>query len=672
MTSGKPCRKGYLRLVWGRLSTISLSEVRRWWLRRIPILEWAPRYKLQENFIPDLITGMMLSVQQVAQGLAFAVMSSVHPVFGLYGSFFSPLIYAFFGMGRHVFTGTFAITSLISCAAVERLVPLNSNNVTNASLDDMGLSDFEMQRIGVAAAVTFLGGVIQMSMFLLNLGCTTILLSEPVVSAMTTGAATHVVTSQVKFLLGMKMPYISGPLGMFHIYIYIFKNINLAHIGALLLSIVSLVVLILTKELNEKFKSKIRFVIPIDLALIISASLACYFADMSKTYGFDVIGPIPKGIPLPKVPPMDTLQHVVVEAFGVAIVGYAVSIFLAYNSSKKFKYPVCENQELLAHGLSNIIPSFFFCIPNSGAPVRSFLSYSVGSKTQVASLISCALVLFVIYFVAPLLYWLPMCVLAAIIVVGLKGMLIQFRDLKKYWNVDKFDWVIWICTYLVTICFAANIGLLFGVVFSIAVGVLRLTRAKILRVVNMHEEYSTETEDKHSEVKVISVGAPLVFLNAKRFHKDVLEMNRKFVTRRDSCMHTNGALLMTTPKGFYNGQFQHNGSFNTTLILDCSGVPFLDYTGVTTLTQMSQDLREYDTAVLFSGCSGESGPSCGEVTHLYSYTMLNGFCFIISASLVKALKFCGSKHEHFFTTVKAALDALKVKTVDRMICSVVS
>lgn len=54
-------------------------------------------------------------------------------------------------------------------------------------------------------------------MFMLQLGSATFLLTEPVISAMTTGAATHVVTSQVKYLLGMKMPYISGPLGFFHV-----------------------------------------------------------------------------------------------------------------------------------------------------------------------------------------------------------------------------------------------------------------------------------------------------------------------------------------------------------------------------------------------------------------------------------------------------------------------
>ncbi|MEE6463589.1 hypothetical protein FKM82_005963 [Ascaphus truei] len=381
-----------ISLTWVRISTLSFSDVRLWWKRRMPILEWAPKYRLQENLLPDTVSGMMLTVQQVAQGLAFALMSSVHPVFGLYGSLFPPLIYAIFGMGRHVSTGTFAITSMISAGAVERLVSPNNGNVTNSSLGVLGISDFEMQRIEVAAAVTFLGGIIQVSMFVLHLGSATLILSEPVVSSMTTGAATHVVTSQVKYLLGIKVPYMSRPLGMFYTYTYIFNNIRMIQIEVMLLSILCIVVLLLVKQLNQKFKSIIKIVIPIDLILIITASLACYYGDMESAYSMHVVGHIPKGIPLPQVPPMDILSEVIFEAFGVALVGYTVSIFLAYNSANKFKYSVDENQELLAHGLSNLIPSFFFCIPNAGAPARSFLLCNNGAKTQVtsASLLICS------------------------------------------------------------------------------------------------------------------------------------------------------------------------------------------------------------------------------------------------------------------------------------------
>lgn len=215
MTGAKRKKKS---LPWSKMRIPRCEDFKQWCRRRLPVLEWATHYSLKESLLPDTVSGMMLAVQQVAQGLAFAVLSSVHPVFGLYGSLFPAIIYAIFGMGRHVATGTFALTSLISANAVERLVPLSSQNLTtHSNTSVLGLSDFEMQRIGVAAAVSFLGGVIQVAMFVLQLGSATFLITEPVVSAMTTGAATHVVTSQAKYLLGMKMPHISGPLGFFYV-----------------------------------------------------------------------------------------------------------------------------------------------------------------------------------------------------------------------------------------------------------------------------------------------------------------------------------------------------------------------------------------------------------------------------------------------------------------------
>ncbi|XP_045876144.1 anion exchange transporter [Meles meles] len=637
MTGTKRKKKG---LLWSKMQTPHCEDFKQWCRRRLPILEWAPHYNLKENLLPDTMSGIMLAVQQVTQGLAFAILSSVHPVFGLYGSLFPAIIYAIFGMGRHVATGTFALTSLISANAVERLVPLSSQNFTQSNISTLGLSDFELRRIGVAAAVSFLGGVIQVAMFVLQLGSATFLLTEPVISAMTTGAATHVVTSQVKYLLGMKMPYISGPLGFFYIYAYVFENIKSVRLEALLLSLLSIVVLVLVKELNEQFKRKIKVVLPVDLVLIIAASFACYCTNMEITYGLEVVGHIPKGIPPPRAPPMNVLSAVITEAFGVALVGYVASLALAQGSAKKYKYSVDDNQEFLAHGLSNVIPSFFFCIPSAAAMGRTAGLYSTGAKTQVACLISCILVLIVIYAVGPLLYWLPMCVLASIIVVGLKGMLIQFRDLKKYWNVDKIDWGIWVSTYVFTICFAANVGLLFGVVCTIAIIIGRFPRAKTLSIKNMKEmELKVKTEmdgETLQQLKIVSINNPLVFLNAKKFHTDIMtiiqkeNVNNQLLDDVSKCEQN--TLLNSLSNGNCNEEASQPGpSEKCFLILDCSGVTFFDYSGVSMLVEVYNDCKSRSVDVSLAHCT---------------------------ASLVKAMKYCGnpdSEKPIYFDSVSAAL-----------------
>ncbi|XP_019488200.1 PREDICTED: anion exchange transporter, partial [Hipposideros armiger] len=572
--------------------------------------------------------------------LAFAILSSVHPVFGLYGSLFPVIIYAIFGMGRHVATGTFALTSLISANAVERLVPSSNKNLTTQSNTSMlGLSDFEMQRIGIAAAISFLGGVIQVAIFVLQLGSATFLLTEPVISAMTTGAATHVVTSQVKYLLGIKMPYISGPLGFFYIYAYVFENIKSVQLEALLISLLSIVMLVLVKEMNEKFKRKIKVVLPVDLVLIIAASLACYCTNMENTYGLEVVGHIPKGIPPPKAPSMNVLSAVITEAFGVALVGYAASLALAQGSAKKFKYSIDDNQEFLAHGLSNVISSFFFCIPSAAAMGRTAGLYSTGARTQVACLISCIFILTVIYAIGPLLYWLPMCVLASIIVVGLKGMLIQFRDLKKYWNVDKINWGIWVSTYVFTICFAANVGLLFGVLCTIAIVIGRFQRTKTLSMKNLKEmecKVKTEVDGESLQlVKIISMNNPLVFLNAKNFHTDLMNIIQKENGSNQSTDNINkyekNTLLNSLSNDNCNEVSQACPNEKCSLILDCSGLTFFDYSGISMLVEVYMDCKSRGVDVSLAHCT---------------------------ASLIKAMKYCGnldSEKPIFFDSVSAAI-----------------
>uniref|UniRef100_A0A8C6VTN2 Solute carrier family 26 member 7 n=1 Tax=Naja naja TaxID=35670 RepID=A0A8C6VTN2_NAJNA len=575
--------------LWRKIHAFRYENFKLWCVSRLPVLEWAPHYCWKMDLLPDTVSGMMLAVQQVTQGLAFAILSSVHPVFGLYGSFFPAIIYAIFGMGRHVAPGTFALTSLISANAVERLVPPISTNFSSDNTSEvLGLSEFEMQRIGVAAAVSLLGGLIQVAMFMLHLGSATCLLTEPVISAMTTGAATHVVTSQVKYLLGMKMPYISGPLGFFYIYAYIFENIRSIQLETVLLSISSIVILVLVKELNEKFKKKIKIVLPIDLVLVIATSFICYSADMEHSFGLEVVGHIPKGIPAPWSPPLKILPEVVTEAFGVALVGYVASLALAHDSAQRFYYSVDDN--------------------------------------QVACLISCMLVLVVIYTIGPMLYWLPMGVLASIIVVGLKGMLMQFRDLKKYWSVDKTEWSIWVSTYVFTVCFAANVGLLYGVVCTILIVVFRFSRATTLSLKHMNEtecRFKTEVDFESSQpVKIVSVNNPLVFLNAKKFYTNILEIIHKECTcaqqlSEDMTKYEQNILLTSLSNGnchegnvdpafadLRRSSLQQHPSERHNLIFDCSGLTFFDYTGISVLIQIYMDAQKNNINVCLANCKG--------------------------------------------------------------------
>ncbi|GAB0182009.1 anion exchange transporter [Grus japonensis] len=229
-------------------------------------------------------------------------------------------------------------------------------------------------------------------------------------------------------------------------------------------------------------------------------------------------------------------------------------------------------------------------------------------------------------------------------------MLMQFRDLKKYWNVDKIDWSIWVSTYVFTICFAANVGLLYGVVCTIVIVIFRFPRAKTVNLKNVKEvEYKYKTEDNCEslkQVKIVSVNNPLVFLNAKKFHADLIKIIQKDSTSSQACEDVNkceqNTLLCSFSNGSCHGEsLQLCHSERRVLILDCSGLNFFDYTGVSVLFQIYMDCKNRHIDVLLAHCK---------------------------ASLIKAMQYGGnleSENPVFFESISSAIDAIQIHRLPR-------
>ncbi|OBS66013.1 hypothetical protein A6R68_05448, partial [Neotoma lepida] len=172
----------------------------------LPITKWLPAYKFKEYVLGDLVSGISTGVLQLPQGLAFAMLAAVPPVFGLYSSFYPVIMYCFFGTSRHISIGPFAVISLMIGGVAVRLVPddivipggVNATNGTEAR---------DALRVKVAMSVTLLSGIIQVR---LQFGFVAIYLTEPLVRGFTTAAAVHVFTSMLKYLFGVKTKRYSG------------------------------------------------------------------------------------------------------------------------------------------------------------------------------------------------------------------------------------------------------------------------------------------------------------------------------------------------------------------------------------------------------------------------------------------------------------------------------
>uniref|UniRef100_A0A8C8RDU3 SLC26A/SulP transporter domain-containing protein n=1 Tax=Pelusios castaneus TaxID=367368 RepID=A0A8C8RDU3_9SAUR len=217
---------------------------------RLPIAAWLPRYRLGAWLLGDSLAGLTV-------GMAFALLASVAPVYGLYTSFFPVILYGLFGTGRHVSTGTFAVVSLMTGSVVEQLVPWSLE--PNAT--DVELARMEEQRIGVAAAMAFLVGLLLLVMFMAQLGFLATYLSEPIIKAFTNAAALHVLVSQLQSLLGLPLARGTGCFT-------IFKALPLTNVAELLISALCLAVLVPIKEINTRFRRKLRTPIPGEIVVV--------------------------------------------------------------------------------------------------------------------------------------------------------------------------------------------------------------------------------------------------------------------------------------------------------------------------------------------------------------------------------------------------------------------
>ncbi|KAK1801562.1 hypothetical protein P4O66_004615 [Electrophorus voltai] len=402
---------------------------------RVPILKWLPKYKLRKWILGDIVAGLTVGIVHIPQGMAFALLTSVAPVYGLYTSFFPVILYMLFGTGHHVSTGTFAVISLMTGSVVEQLVP--APPALNSSSSEA--VEFEAQRIGVASAVAFLSGVMMLCMFGLQLGFLSTYLSEPIIKAFTSAAAFHVTVSQLQSMLGLRLPRHMGAFSLFKTLASVMENLPHTNLAALLISLLCLAVLVPVKEVNARFRQRLRTPIPVEILTVIIATGVAYASSLDSRYDVQIVGHIPAGFPPPRLPALQTVPDIAGDTVAITFVGYAVSVSLAMIYADKHGYAIQPNQELLAHGISNTVSSLFSCFPSSGTLATTNILDSAGGCTQLSGLFTSLVVLIVLLLIGPLFYFLPKAVLACINVTSLRQMFLQFQDLPELWRVSRID-----------------------------------------------------------------------------------------------------------------------------------------------------------------------------------------------------------------------------------------
>ncbi|XP_045323006.1 solute carrier family 26 member 10-like isoform X1 [Leopardus geoffroyi] len=584
--SSRLCRQ------WRRLAS-ACSGPGAWRLlrARLPPLRWLPRYRWRAWLLGDAVAGVTVGIVHVPQGMAFALLTSVPPVFGLYTSFFPVLIYTLLGTGRHLSTGTFAVLSLMTGSAVERLVP----EPLGGNLSGIEREQLDVQRVGSAAALAFGSGALMLGMFALQLGVLSTFLSEPVVKALTSGAALHVLVSQLPSLLGLPLPRQIGCFSLFKTLAAVLTALPRSSPAELTISALSLALLVPVKELNVRFRDKLPTPIPGEIVMVLLASVLCFTSSLDTRYNVQIVGLLPGGFPQPHLPDLAELPRILADSLPIALVTFAVSASLASIYADKYSYTIDSNQELLAHGISNLISSFFSCFPNSATLATTSLLVDAGGNTQLAGLFSCIVVLSVLLWLGPFFYYLPKAVLACINISSMRQMFFQMQELPQLWRISRMDFAVWMVTWVAVVILSVDLGLAVGVVFSMMTVVCRTQRVQCLALgLAEGTELYRPLEESHKLLKVpglciLRYPTPLYFGTRGQFRR-ILEWHLGLGEGRKE-----------TPK--LDGPPDAVAEPVRVVVLDCSGITFADAAGAREVVQLARRCRDAGIHLLLAQCN---------------------------------------------------------------------
>lgn len=589
--------------------------------KRLPVCSWLPKYKLKKWLLGDIIAGLTVGILHIPQGMAFALLTSVAPVYGLYTSFFPVVLYMLFGTGHHVSTGTFAVLSLMTGSVVEQLVPiplaLNSSSPEAA--------EFEAQRIGVASAVAFLSGIMMLCMCGLQLGFLSTYLSEPIVKAFTSAAAFHVTVSQLQSMLGLRLPRYAGAFSFFKTLASVMENVPHTNLAELVISLLCLALLVPVKEVNSRFRERLRTPIPVEIIIVIIATGITYAFSLDSKYDIQIVGHIPAGFPEPRLPALETVPEIAGDTVAITLVAYAVSVSLAMIYADKHGYSIDPNQELLAHGISNTVSSLFTCFPNSATLATTNILESAGGHTQLAGLFTSLVVLIVLLLIGPLFYFLPKAVLACINVTSLRQMFLQFQDLPDLWRISKIDFMVWLVTWLSVVVLNVDLGLAIGVVFSMMTVICRTQRAScsvLGRAANTEIYRSISNHNKCYEVpgvKILTYNGPIYYGNRSFFKADMaqlLGLTPERIRSREKALKAlekrEREAISSVEQGVTDSSFSSkNDLFRSEMaegeveavLIDCSSVIFVDVAGARLFIQMCVECQKIGVRICLANCN---------------------------------------------------------------------
>lgn len=521
--------------------------------RFFPFLSWLPSYN-KRYFTEDAIAGLTVGIVLIPQGMAYAMIAGLPPVYGLYASLMPLLVYSLLGTSRQLAMGPVAMDSLLVAAGLGVLAV-------------SGVDEY----IALAILLTFMVGTIQLLLGFFRMGFLVNFLSKPVISGFTSAAAIIITFSQLKHLLGTEIVQSSR----FHIlFNESFREMHNTHGLTLLIGLGGILIILLIKKWNNKIPA---FLVVVLLGILLVSLLGL------ERYGVGVVGDIPKGLPALQFPQI-SWRHVnmlMPMAVALAVISYTEAISIGQSLDEKNGEDKVEpNQELLALGASNLIGSLFQSYSVTGSFSRSAINNKLQARTPMAGFISMFLVVFTLLFFTPIFHDLPNAILASIIMVSVAG-LVEVRYPAFLWEHQREEFFVLIFTFLFTLFIGIQQGILLGVLLSLIVLLYRTSKP----------HFAILGRIKNTDY----------YRNVERFRDDVEVREDLLIVRFDSQLYFGN-------RNYFKKQLQkyieEKGSGLRCIILNAEAINYIDSSATSMLVKLIYDIHLRDIQFYISGAIG--------------------------------------------------------------------
>jgi len=516
--------------------------------RLFPFLNWIGELKDTKILRADLLAGITLSLVLIPQSMANAQLANLPPYYVFYASFVPIMVGALFGSSRQLSTGPVALVALMTAAVLEPLSKSGQDYIT------------------LAIMLALLVGLFQFGLGLLRLGTLVNFLAHPVVLGFTNAAAIIISTSQIDKLFGVTVA--RGGAHYERMW-RMWETISVGfHTPTLIMGVSAIVLLVIFRWISPQ--------IPNVLIVALSATAISWLIGFEKIYGGLVVGNIPEGIPSFALPIIDwgILPSMLSATITISLIGYMETISIAKAIATQTRQRIDANQELLAQGLSNIAGSFFRSFPVSGSFVRSAVTLRAGGQTGFASVVAGLVVVMLLLFFTPMLYHMPLAILAAIVMVSVTSLL-HVAPIKRAWQVHRHDGIVAVVTFVLTLLSAPHldVGITIGVGLSLVLYLYRTMKPRVA-VLSRHpdgalRDAQVNALDTCDIMAMARFDGSLYFGSSGAFEDMML-----------TCVAQNPHLRY--------------------VIVDAEGINQLDATGEEMLVGVVQRLKEAQVAVLFA------------------------------------------------------------------------